>query len=141
LEAHVTAIETFIDSAVWHGGLERANAMLVEHPTLAGRTIFTAAILGDDAAVRRFLAADPGAATTVAGPHGATALVYLCFSNYLRLEPARTPAFVSAATALLDAGADPNIRDDKYGATALGWANFFSREELATLVREKGGSK
>jgi len=42
---------------------------------------------------------------------------------------------------LLDAGADPNIRDDKYGATALGWANFFAREELATLVREKGGSK
>jgi hypothetical protein len=28
-----------------------------------------------------------------------------------------------------------------HGATALGWANFFSREELATLVREKGGSK
>lgn len=54
----MTDIETFIDSAVWHGGLERANAMLVEHPTLAGRSIFTAAILGDDATVRRFIAVD-----------------------------------------------------------------------------------
>jgi hypothetical protein len=108
LEAHVTDIETFVDSAVWHGGLERANAMLVADPTLADRSIFTAAIVGDDASVRRFLAVDPSAARAVAGPHGATALVYLCFSNYLRLEPARTPAFVSVATALLDAGADPN---------------------------------
>jgi ankyrin repeat protein len=108
LGAHVADIETFIDSAVWHGGLERANAMLAADPTLAGRSIFTAAILGDDAAVRRFVAVDPAAATAVSGPYGATALVYLCFSNYLRLEPARTPAFVSAATALLDAGADPN---------------------------------
>jgi ankyrin repeat protein len=104
----MTDIDAFIDSAVWHGGLERANAMLAADPSLAERSIFTAAILGDDASVRRFLAADPVTATAVAGPLGATAFVYLCFSNYLRLEPARTPAFVSAATALLDAGADPN---------------------------------
>ena len=41
---------------------------------------------------------------------------------------------------LLDAGADPNIRDDKYRATALGWADFFGREDLAGLIRDKGGS-
>ena len=40
---------------------------------------------------------------------------------------------------LLDAGADPNIRDDKYHANALGWARFFGREEFAQLIREKGG--
>jgi len=104
----VTDVETFIDSAMWHGGLERANAMLAADATLAARSIFTAAVLGDDESVRQFLAADPGAATSVGGPHGASALVYLCFSNYLRLEPSRTTAFVSAATALLNAGADPN---------------------------------
>jgi ankyrin repeat protein len=32
----------------------------------------------------------------------------LAFSRYLRLDPARGPAFVRAAEALLDAGADPN---------------------------------
>lgn len=41
---------------------------------------------------------------------------------------------------LLDAGADPDVRDDKYNATALGWAQFFGREEFADLIREKGGT-
>jgi ankyrin repeat protein len=45
------------------------------------------------------------------------------------------------ARLLLDAGADPNIRDDKYHATALGWADFFGRGEFADLIREKGGVK
>ncbi len=45
------------------------------------------------------------------------------------------------AKILLDAGADLDIRDDKYGATALGWADFFGREDFAKLVRESGGHK
>jgi ankyrin repeat protein len=40
---------------------------------------------------------------------------------------------------LLDAGADPNIRDDKYDATALGWAQFFGRQDFSDLIRDKGG--
>src|SRR5439155_7851452 len=36
------------------------------------------------------------------------ALVYLCLSKYLRLDASRTDSFVRAATALLDAGANPN---------------------------------
>jgi ankyrin repeat protein len=44
------------------------------------------------------------------------------------------------ARVLLEAGADPNVRDDKFGATALGWAAFFDRsEEFANLIRAKGG--
>jgi ankyrin repeat protein len=48
---------------------------------------------------------------------------------------------IALAQILLDAGADPNIRDDKYNATALGWADFFGREDFAKLVRERGGHK
>lgn len=44
------------------------------------------------------------------------------------------------ARMLLDAGADPDIRDDKYHATALGWANFFGRADFADLIRQKGGT-
>jgi ankyrin repeat protein len=61
--------------------------------------------------------------------------------NHTALHMTAENGALDLSRMLLDAGADPNIRDDKYGATALGWANFFSREELATLVREKGGSK
>jgi ankyrin repeat protein len=48
---------------------------------------------------------------------------------------------ITLARMLLDAGADPDVRDDKYGATALGWADFFSREDFAKLLRERGGHK
>jgi ankyrin repeat protein len=48
---------------------------------------------------------------------------------------------IALAQMLLDAGADPNIRDDKYDATALGWAHFFDREDFAKLLRERGANK
>lgn len=37
------------------------------------------------------------------------------------------------------AGADPNIRDGKFDATALGWAAHLGRPDFAELVRAKGG--
>jgi len=41
---------------------------------------------------------------------------------------------------LLEAGADPNIRDDKYEATALGWAEFCGQPEIADLLRRRGAT-
>src|SRR5574341_1749971 len=91
----------FIEAAVWHGTLARAEEILAAHPEIANSDIHTAAILGDDAAVRRFLALDPSNATAKASPYGGDALVYLCLSKYLRLDRTRTDGFLRAATALL----------------------------------------
>jgi ankyrin repeat protein len=140
----VTSLETFIDAAIWHGGLDRANAMLAAEPALARGSIYTAAILGDDETVRSFLAQDPTAATATVQPLGASALVCLCFSNYLRLEPARTPAFVRAATALLDAGADPNggFRSTgeypEFESAIYGAAGVAHHADLTRLLLERG---
>jgi hypothetical protein len=98
----------FISASTWHGTLERADAMLAAHPELASSDIHIAAILGDVERVRAFLAPDPGCVHARSEPYGANALTHLCLSKYLRLDPARSEAFVAAATALLDAGADPN---------------------------------
>jgi ankyrin repeat protein len=38
---------------------------------------------------------------------------------------------------LLDLGADPSIRDGKYDADALGWAEFFGNAEAADLIRSR----
>jgi hypothetical protein len=57
--------------------------------------------------------------------------------NHTALHMTAENGALNLSRMLLDAGADPNIRDDKYGATALGWAEFFRRDELAALVREK----
>lgn len=94
-----------LDSGHTSGTLERAEAILAAHPVVATSDIHTAAILGDDAAVRRFLELDAGNATAKGGPRGWDALTHLCFSRYLRLDRARTEGFVRAAEALLRAGA------------------------------------
>jgi ankyrin repeat protein len=94
----------------WHasGTLERAEAILAENPEVATGDIHAAAILGDDATVRRFLCLDAGNATAKGGPRGWDALTHLCFSRYLRLDRARSGGFLRSAEALLDAGASPS---------------------------------
>ena len=136
----------FIDAALWHGQLDPAESILAAHPEIASSDIHTAAILGDDAAVRRFLAHDPANATAKGGPRGWDALTHLCFSKYLRLDRARSDGFVRAATALLDAGASPNtgfynkehrptptLESVLYGA-----AGVAHHPELTRLLVERG---
>ena len=38
------------------------------------------------------------------------------------------------ARALLDLGADPGVRDRRFDATPLGWAQFFGQSELVRLL-------
>jgi ankyrin repeat protein len=59
--------------------------------------------------------------------------------NHAALHMTVESGAIEIARLLLDAGADPNIRDDRHHATALGWAEFFGRDEMAELIREKGG--
>ena len=134
----------FIKAATWHGTLDEAEAMLAQHPELRAGDIHTAAILGDDRAVQRFLAEDRSNATAKSPPYGGDALNYLGLSKYLRLDPARTPGFLRAAAALLDAGADPNTGFWTTGQhpereTALyGAAGVAHHAELTRLLLERG---
>jgi ankyrin repeat protein len=90
------------------GTLEVANALLARHPALGSTRIHAAAALGDDTALRGFLARDPAAAMAPGGPYGWDPLTHLCFSRYLRLDPARSEGFERCARALLEAGARPD---------------------------------
>ena len=146
MPTHPDPKDEFIDAAVWHGSLDRANAILAEHPEIAGADIHMAAILGDDVSVRRFLDADPSNAIAKGGPRGWDALTYLCFSKYLRLDPPRSEAFVRAATALLDAGAsantgfyDPNHRPNPTLESVLyGAAGVAHHPEMTRLLLDRG---
>jgi len=86
------------------GTLDEADAILAAHPEVGAADVYAVAVRGDAAAVRRWLAHDAGWATARGGPYGWDALTYLCFSQYLRLRG--SDAFIRAAEALLDAGAD-----------------------------------
>jgi ankyrin repeat protein len=110
-----TLVTAFIDAACVplsgghaSGTLERAEALLSAHPELASASVHTAAILGEDVAVRRLVEADVKHAILKGGPREWDALTHLCFSRYLHLDPRRSEGFVRTARALLEAGANPN---------------------------------
>jgi len=42
-----------------------------------------------------------------------------------------------AARVLLDRGADPTIRDSEHGSDAIGWAQFFKRPEIVSILMDK----
>jgi ankyrin repeat protein len=138
----------FINVSVWHGSLDRAQEILAEHPEVAGTDIHTAAVLGDHGAVERFLTADPANATAKGGPRNWDALTHLCFSKFLRLEPARTEGFLKAATALLDAGANPNTGffepnhqlKPEWECALYGAAGVAHHPELTRLLLERGAN-
>lgn len=136
-----------LDRSHASGTLEQAEAILAEHPEVATSDVHTAAILGDAAGVRRFLEVDPRSATERAGPRGWDALTHLCFSRYLRLDRARSDGFVGAATALLDAGANPNTGwfennhepRPEWESALYGAAGVAHHAELTRLLLERGG--
>jgi ankyrin repeat protein len=56
-------------------------------------------------------------------------------------EPRQTALHVAAgdgrvdlARALLGLGADPALRDQRFGSTPLGWVRYFGQEELIALL-------
>jgi ankyrin repeat protein len=134
----------FLKAATWHGSLDQAAALLVLHPELASCDIHTAAVLGDDESVRRFIAADSSSVTSVSEPYGANALTHLCMSRYLQLDPSRSDAFVRAATALLDAGADPDGgfwsrgEHSEFETPLYGAAGLAHHAELTQLLLDRG---
>jgi len=114
-------LNTFIDVASvdrhgWHasGTIEHADMILARYSEVAAGSIYSTAVLGDEAAVRSWLARDPSLATAAGGPREWNALTYLCFSRYLRIDKARSEAFVATARALLEAGASANTGWTEY---------------------------
>ena len=88
--------------------------------------------------------ARPGCVHARSEPYGADALTHLCLSKYLRLDPARSDAFVAAATALLDAGADPNRgfwttgQHPEHETPLYGAAGVAHHAPLTRLLLERG---
>lgn len=134
----------FLGAATWHGGLERAEELLARHPELRGSDIHVAAVLGDEAAVRRFIAADPASARERSDPYGAEPLNFLGLSKYLRLQPERTSDFVRTATALLDAGAPAQTGfwskgpHSEFETALYGAAGVAHNAPLTRLLVERG---
>jgi hypothetical protein len=137
------------------GTLEHANLIIARYPEVATANIYTAAVLGDEPTVRRFLSSDRSLATSKGGPYEWDALTHLSFSRYLQLDATRADAFLHAAEALLDAGASaatgfyemiehpdphPILESAIYAVAAIARHRSPSRTHQA-LPRPRGGSQ
>lgn len=139
-----------VDRHGWHSGgtIEYADLILKRYLHRVPGNIFSAAVLGDEPAVRAHLRRDPSLATAKGGPHHWDALTYLCFSKYLRFDKSRPGAFVRTAQVLLDAGASantgwiemidhPNPRPT-FESAIYGAAGIAQHPELTRLLLEHG---
>ncbi|MUL67428.1 hypothetical protein BOO86_23340 [Mycobacterium sp. CBMA 234] len=85
---------------------QAAAELLATDPGIVDRSIWAAATATDPLALAAHLATRPALANTAGGPFGWVPLMYLCYS---RVPLGRsTNETLTAATLLLDAGADPN---------------------------------
>lgn len=150
---HTTAIvnsadprDAFFRAAVLYGDLAEAAALLAAHPELARGDIHTAALLGDRDTLQRCLTAAPEQARDTSNPLGWEPLTLLCFSRFLRLEPARSEEFMACARLLLDAGADPNggfydsthSPEPMHESVLYGAAGIAHHAPLTRLLLERG---
>lgn len=100
------------------------------HPLSAGEKedlLWRGARNGDVAAVKAALAA--GADVNAKFRYGATALSYACDRDN-----------VEVVKLLLNAGADPNVKDTFYNATPLSWASQKGNAEIIGPLLEKGAT-
>ncbi|MBV9561478.1 MAG: ankyrin repeat domain-containing protein [Bradyrhizobium sp.] len=119
------------------GRYDEAEAMLRENPARIGpdgadTIALHLAVSRKNLAVIRWLLAH-GAAVDAKRP------IWDC--NHTALHMTVESGAIDIARLLLDAGASPNIRDDKYDATALGWAEYFGRDDFVALLHGKGGEE
>jgi ankyrin repeat protein len=63
-----------------------------------------------------------------------------CNHTALHVTTELSDGAIELTRMLLDAGADPDIRDDKYEATTLGWAEFCGQPQIAELLRRRGAT-
>jgi ankyrin repeat protein len=115
--------------------LDEAEAMLRENPSRIGpdgadTVALHLAVSKNNLAALRWLLAH-GVAVS------AKRMMWDCNSTALHMTI--ESGAMDIARLLLEAGADPNVRDDKFDATSLGWAEFFGRQDFAELIRAKGG--
>ncbi|MEL7534882.1 MAG: ankyrin repeat domain-containing protein [Bacteroidota bacterium] len=108
-------LEKFILAATvepnsWHksGSLEEALSLLEDHPELAHQSFLSALVYGNIEGVQHYLKADPGLAIQKQGPRNWEPILYLCFSEFLRLSAERRLDCEACGQILLDVGADPN---------------------------------
>jgi hypothetical protein len=132
------------DSGHASGTLEQAEAILAAYSGIATSDIHAAAILGDDAGVRWFLALDPQNAIVKGGPRGWDALTHLVSHDTAVAGPPAVGGICASAegaarcsAARIPGGWSKSSAQSGVGERAYGAAGIARHAEL-TLFLERG---
>jgi ankyrin repeat protein len=133
--------EVIDEALVWAAKSDRVEVLelllelgaRIDADPYRGTALAWAGVNSRTASIRKLveLGADPNGRSTFGGPthgQGITAL-HLAAQSDKR----------EAVETLLELGADPTILDDLYHSPPAGWAEFEGHEELAELLRARGG--
>jgi ankyrin repeat protein len=127
-------------TAIQENARDRAQEIAAKNPRLVSGNLHVAAALGDAQNVAR-LAKDRSRVEEKAGHPAATPLLFLCFSPFHGQNDARDAGLFRSARILLEAGADPNAVDGRYGVSALyGVTGMHNRPGIARLLLEAGAN-
>jgi len=103
-------LSSFLSASI-EGRMRQAGEILHADPGIGGRSLAAAAVLGDAAAVREHLAAEPGTALALHDERGWPPLLFACYSRWHHIDPDRAPGLAEVVRLLLAAGADANTND------------------------------
>ncbi len=131
--------------AVCSNDVRKAGVLLDAEPALACFDLFTAAACGEHETVATLLVKEAASATRKGGPMDCEALLYCCFSRFLRADRSRAAGIVRSAELLLAAKADPNAHfwHEDHGerwlqSTLYGAAGIANNIALTTLLLDAG---
>jgi len=122
-----------------------ALRLLGADPELGRHDLYTACACGELETARRLLERDPALVHARGGPLDCPALVYACFSRFLRRDPQRAGRIHTLVAELLGRGANPDAHfvrqdgSDRVGQTCLyGAAGIANDATLTRLLLEAG---
>jgi len=104
------------------------------HPALAVSDVHVAAALGRADVLRGLLSRSPDGVNRRAGPQDFTPLLAACASPLYGRSDVHDSALDDTVAVLLAAGADPNLRESRYGVSAL---YFVTGHRQATPVARR----
>jgi ankyrin repeat protein len=105
-----TAAANLVNASV-EGRMRQAGEIARADPGIAARSLPAASVLGDTAAIRDHLAANPAAAVAIDDERGWPPLLYACYSRWHQADPGRAAGLAEVARVLLASGASADTND------------------------------
>ena len=114
VETHATNPErlaqVFVAASI-DGRMREAATILETAPDIARHSLEAAAVLGDSEQVGQWLVVDPAAAVAIDEVRGWPPMLYVCYSQWHRIDPGRAAGMAEVVRLLLDTGASPNTNN------------------------------